>query len=77
MGQREGFLGYNEGVNGNKCDSGSAEVQGGQVRVISVSKWDSGRGQVRLAVGIRKAVIEDREEVTEDRERVTEKGQGL
>ena len=37
---------------GTKCASGSVEVQGGQVRVIRVSKrfcGNSGRGQVRHA----------------------------
>lgn len=56
------------------------QFQGGQARVIRVSKGFCGgsvRGQVRQAVGTCKAVLEDREEVTGDRERVTRDKKGL
>ena len=52
-----------------KCGSGSVEVQEGQVRVIRVSKGfcgDSGRGDVRHAVGSCKAVTEGRKELRGD-----------
>ena len=65
---------------GTKCASGSVEVQGGQVRVIRVSKGfcrDNGRSQERRTVEISKAVIEDREELRGDRENVTENREEL